>query len=203
MVGDRHPLVVRQQRVVGPEQPADRRGVMDRGVEVGEVADVGGDAVLGRRLRHQQRPQARRQGGPGCAAPATAPRAARRWPRGRAPMNAFSVGCAHAASASAARVPRTAPSACSAPEIENLIADGHAATEALARCRRGGSSPNGRFCSGKSAARRRSASLPSCGSAGSWVSSSWRHRCRRSPRGAAARGAPGVRRGVALRVGGR
>ena len=40
MIADWHPLVVRKQRVVGPEHRADVRGVMDRRVEVGVVADV-------------------------------------------------------------------------------------------------------------------------------------------------------------------
>ena len=57
MVGDRNPFVVRQQRIVGAEQAPDRGGVMDGGVEVGEVADVGGDAILHCGLGHQQCPQ--------------------------------------------------------------------------------------------------------------------------------------------------
>ena len=80
VIGDRHPLVVRQQRIVGAEQPPDRGGVMDGGVEVGVVADVGGDAVLGRGLRHEQRAQRCGLRPRPRAAPATAPRAARSRP---------------------------------------------------------------------------------------------------------------------------
>ena len=40
MVADRHPLVVRQQRVVGAQHLPDVRGVEDRGVEVAVVADL-------------------------------------------------------------------------------------------------------------------------------------------------------------------
>ena len=47
VVADRHPLVVRQQRVVRPEHAADVGGVMHRGVEVGVVADGGGKQKLG------------------------------------------------------------------------------------------------------------------------------------------------------------
>ena len=39
MIADRHPLVVRQQRIVGPEQLADVGRVVDADVEVGVVAD--------------------------------------------------------------------------------------------------------------------------------------------------------------------
>ena len=39
MIADRHPLVVRQQRVVGAEQLADVGRVMDADIEVGVVAD--------------------------------------------------------------------------------------------------------------------------------------------------------------------
>ena len=41
MIADRHPLVVRQQRVVGAEQLADVGGVVDADIEVGVVADAG------------------------------------------------------------------------------------------------------------------------------------------------------------------
>ena len=41
MVADRHPLVVRQQRIVGPEQLAGIGGVIDAREEVGVVADHG------------------------------------------------------------------------------------------------------------------------------------------------------------------
>ena len=39
VIPDRHPLVVRQQRIVGPEHAAEVRGVLDRRIEVGVVAD--------------------------------------------------------------------------------------------------------------------------------------------------------------------
>ena len=46
VVADRHPLVVRQQRVVGAELLADRGRVVDAGVEVGVVADLARHAHL-------------------------------------------------------------------------------------------------------------------------------------------------------------
>ncbi len=42
VIGDRHVLVVRQQRLVGAEQPPGIGGVMDAGVEIGVVADRAG-----------------------------------------------------------------------------------------------------------------------------------------------------------------
>ena len=39
VIGDRHVLVVRQQRIVRPQHPAGIGGVMDAGEEIGEVAD--------------------------------------------------------------------------------------------------------------------------------------------------------------------
>ena len=55
VVADRHPLVVRQQRVVRAEQLAHRRGVVDADVEVGVVADLAGQAQLHGGLRMQRR----------------------------------------------------------------------------------------------------------------------------------------------------
>ena len=52
VVADRQPLVVRQQRSVGAEEPAHRGGVMDADVEVGVVADLARQAQL--HLRHRQ-----------------------------------------------------------------------------------------------------------------------------------------------------
>ena len=40
MIADRHELVVRQQRVVGPELLADVGGVVDPDIEVGVVTDA-------------------------------------------------------------------------------------------------------------------------------------------------------------------
>ncbi len=53
VVRDRHPLVVRQQRVLGPVELADGGGVVDAGVEVGELADAARQRHLGHRLRQQ------------------------------------------------------------------------------------------------------------------------------------------------------
>ena len=39
MIGDRHVLVVRQQRIVGPQHPPGIGGMVDAGEEIGEVAD--------------------------------------------------------------------------------------------------------------------------------------------------------------------
>ena len=60
MVGDRHPLVVGQQRVVGPEQLAHRGGMVDAGVEVGVVADGTGQCHLRLGLRQQAQLEERR-----------------------------------------------------------------------------------------------------------------------------------------------
>ena len=87
VVADRHPLVVRQQRVVGAELLADRGRVVDAGVEVGVVADRGtarpsrrsacgtqrGAAVASARRCHARRP--------GRDAPGAARAAARRLER--------------------------------------------------------------------------------------------------------------------------
>ena len=54
MIADRDPLVVRQQRAVGPEHRADVGGVKDRGVEVGVVPD-------GRRQLHPDFAERREQ----------------------------------------------------------------------------------------------------------------------------------------------
>ncbi len=149
MVGDRHPLVVGQQRIVGAEQPPDRGGVMDRGVEVGEIPDARGGAVFGGRLRHEQRPQPRGERRSACAAPPTAPRAARRSRPAPAPMNAFSVGCAHSGQR-LRREPLEHAELVQRAEVEHLIADRHPAAEAARCCRARRKAANGRFCSGKS-----------------------------------------------------
>ena len=76
MIADRHPLVVRQQRVVRPEHPADIGRVEHGGVEVGVVADRGGQEEL--RIRH------RHEGGFGaCAARTLVAAACGEQPRGR------------------------------------------------------------------------------------------------------------------------
>src|SRR3984957_1142998 len=53
MVADRYPAVIRQQRIVRPHQPADRRRVMNRRVEIGVVADLRRQRILRVALRHQ------------------------------------------------------------------------------------------------------------------------------------------------------
>ena len=53
VVADGQPFVVGQQRLVGPEQPAHRRGMVNRGVEIGEVADGRGKRVFRQRLGHE------------------------------------------------------------------------------------------------------------------------------------------------------
>ena len=80
MVADRHPLVVGQQRVVGPEQLADVRRVVDAGVEVGVVADARRARPSRRRACGDERRAATRAccAGPARSAFADALRAARR-----------------------------------------------------------------------------------------------------------------------------
>ena len=41
VIADRHIFVIGQERILRPEKPAHIRGVMDRGIEVGVVADQG------------------------------------------------------------------------------------------------------------------------------------------------------------------
>ena len=50
MIANRHPFVVRQERIVGTKEAPDIRRVKDRGVEIGEVADVRRQQQLS--LRH-------------------------------------------------------------------------------------------------------------------------------------------------------
>ena len=53
VIADRDPFVVWQQRIVRTHQLADARRVMYRCVEIGVVADVRGQRVLGVTLRHE------------------------------------------------------------------------------------------------------------------------------------------------------
>ena len=53
MISDGNVLVIRQQRIVGTKQLADIRGVEDRGVEIGVVADDRGQQHLDIGLRNQ------------------------------------------------------------------------------------------------------------------------------------------------------
>src|SRR3546814_11930578 len=46
VIADRYPFIVGQQRVVGTKLLAYRCGMMQRNIEVGVVADVGGQAHL-------------------------------------------------------------------------------------------------------------------------------------------------------------
>ncbi len=167
MVGDGHPLVVGQQRIVRAEQPPDCGGMVDRGVEVGEIPHLRRDAILGGRLGHEQRTQAAQQAGHPRAAPVRAPRAAPRAACDPSAMKAFRVGCAQAASACAAR-PSNRAQLVQRPEVEHGIADGHSAAEALGAAGR----PESRRTAGSAAEnrrRRRWRTRPSCCSAGSCV----------------------------------
>jgi hypothetical protein len=40
VIADRHPLVIREERVVGPEHAANIGGVVHRGVEVCVISDL-------------------------------------------------------------------------------------------------------------------------------------------------------------------
>src|ERR1700719_936200 len=59
VIADGQPLEVRQQRIVRTKQPPDRRGVVNRGVEVRVVADIGSNAILDSVLRYQRGTQTR------------------------------------------------------------------------------------------------------------------------------------------------
>ena len=59
MIGNRHIFVIRQQRVVRPEQLAHRRRVVNRGEKIGVVADAGRQCHPGIGLRHQHAAQRR------------------------------------------------------------------------------------------------------------------------------------------------
>ena len=53
MISDRHPFVVGQHRIVWAKQRADVGRVVQRGIEVGIVADLRGQKELGLALQHQ------------------------------------------------------------------------------------------------------------------------------------------------------
>jgi hypothetical protein len=57
MVGNRDPLEVGGQRIIRPGDAADIAGMVDRGVEIGVVADARRQAKAGSGLRHQAGPQ--------------------------------------------------------------------------------------------------------------------------------------------------
>ena len=69
VISDRHPLVVGQQRIVGPEHRADVGGVIDRRVEVGVIVDL---------KRHQVFEFSDAVAAPDAALPPTPDRSARR-----------------------------------------------------------------------------------------------------------------------------
>jgi hypothetical protein len=133
VVPDRHPLVVGQQRVVGPEQLAHRGGVMDARVEVGVVADVARQRHLGLVLRHQQRaglgmPQ--RRGARGRGRQALEQRVAQSDAR-RATVRHEAVQVAQRQRAQQhgdLRVELT-----QRVEVEHLVADGHAHPQRVLR----------------------------------------------------------------------
>src|SRR2546429_583949 len=53
VVADRNPFVIRKQRIIRPEKASHIRRMMDRGVEIGVVADLRWYAILRRGLRDQ------------------------------------------------------------------------------------------------------------------------------------------------------
>ena len=56
VIPDRHPTIVRQERIVGPEQPADIGGMMNGRVKVRVVTDLGRHPVLHRLKRNEASP---------------------------------------------------------------------------------------------------------------------------------------------------
>src|SRR5690606_17106339 len=59
VVADGHPFVVGQQRVVGAELPAHCRGMVQRDIEIGVVANMGRRGVFGIGLGDQDRKSTR------------------------------------------------------------------------------------------------------------------------------------------------
>ena len=59
MIANRHPFVIGQQRIVGTKQTSDCSRVMDRGIEIGVIADARRQRVLRLGLRQQTRCQCR------------------------------------------------------------------------------------------------------------------------------------------------
>ena len=129
VVADRHPLVVRQQRLVGAKQLADRRRVMNAGVEVGVVADAARHAHLGLRLRDEARSQRR-----GLFAAV-----AQRLRQGRTNRASIGMAARHERVEVALRqrheriARRITPGAARAgpTQVEHLVADGHADAPSL------------------------------------------------------------------------
>ena len=58
VISDGHPFVIRHQRIVGPEQFADSRGVMHADVKIRVIADMRGQGIFRAALCHETLPQA-------------------------------------------------------------------------------------------------------------------------------------------------
>ena len=150
MVADRHPLVVGQQRVVGPEQLADRGGVVDAGVEVGVVADAAGQRSSRPRpaaRRHSSRKGALRR----CRRPAPSDSAARRRrARPRAQRHEARSGRRRPAAPAAASTPSAqghcAAASCRSSTWSPMATPMRQGSSLPARRKR----PKGRFWIGKS-----------------------------------------------------
>ncbi len=110
VVADRHPLVVGQQRVVGPELLAHRGGVVDADIEVGVVADLAWQPHLRTRHRHQR------------VAPACLLRAALAQTLGEGAPHLDA--CRRSQSHQAVHLVRLHQAG--AAQVEHLVADGHA-----------------------------------------------------------------------------
>ena len=150
VIGDGHVLVVRQQRIIGPQHPACVGGVVDAGEEIGEIADprwqvqvaVGG--IVQQRRTHALdlaplRPIRIQQVGQACAqGRRAAPHPARR--------SALSSG---PAAASAARCASPVNSPASHPALRSKISS-PMATPPRGASPRGLNTQNGRFWIGKS-----------------------------------------------------
>ena len=151
MVADRHVFVVGQQRIVGAEQLADVGGVVDAGVEVGVVADGGRQlqpAIGGAMQQLSRSGSIRARSGRRRSICDSACRSAARGARPSA-NSGLSVS-RRPASAAAPRARRRTGRLERGAQIEDLVADRHAAAR---RSPPGGANtPNGRFWIGNSGA---------------------------------------------------
>ena len=145
VIGQRHVPIARRQRMVRAEQPSDVAGVDDRGVEVGVVADLDGQAQLGVGERHER---ARLRPGP--VGPQHRAHRAAQAPVGLRPQRQQAVeGGRLAGRGDDLRRTVEEPQLTAAPEIEHLVADGDSEARHVRPPAAAGS---GRFWIGKSPA---------------------------------------------------
>ncbi len=136
MIADGDVFVVGQERIVGTEELADARGVMDGGVEVGVVADLGGKLHLHIAHGNEHRLQARFCGGiPSARGEQRRDSAAERRPGCGAERHQIGFR-GFAACRRRRRRKKFAEKALAGAgaQIEDLVADGDADARGMRRC---------------------------------------------------------------------